>query len=166
VSEPLPADQLAAVAALWSRAGRELAVRFTGASMEPAIASGAEVRLVCGAACGPGDVIAVRAGSGVLVHRVVAGGRKGQWILTRGDARLLPDPPARAADVIGRVTGRRAGSAFEDVPPAPRSLAGRVVLAPFVALMRASPAAGGALIAGLTGARRLLLRAAGGWSRA
>jgi hypothetical protein len=154
------------VSALWARVGRVLRVRFTGSSMEPAIASGADVLLVCGTACAPGDVVAVRAAGAVLVHRVVARGRDGTWLLTRGDARLVPDPPVRAEDVIGRVTGRRAGGGFEDVPGGRGSPAAGVVLASFVALMRASPAAGGAAIAAVTALRRLLLLAAGARRRA
>ena len=98
-ASPLTPDQLAAVSELWARAGRELRVRLTGRSMEPALASGAEVVLVCGEGGAVGDVVAVREGAGVLVHRVVAAGADGAWLLTRGDARWLPDAPVTGAAV-------------------------------------------------------------------
>ena len=154
--DPLPADQLAAVSVLWGRTGRELRVRFTGSSMAPALSSGTEVRLVCGSGGAVGEVVAVRAGGTVIVHRVVARSATGAWILTRGDARLLPDVPAGDQAVVGRISGRRVPGGFEDVPRAAGSLAQRAALAPLVALLRLSPRAGTAVIAVLVGLRRLL----------
>lgn len=157
---PLSPDQLAAVSDLWARAGRELRVRFTGTSMEPTLASGAEVLLVCGEGGAPGDIVAVREGGGVIVHRVVAGGAERGWLLTRGDARWLPDAPAVGAGaVLGRVAAVHVGATL--VPPAPRSAspAQRLALAPLLAVLRLSPRAGIALVRGLVRARRLALRA-------
>ena len=159
--EPLPADQLAAVSELWSRTGRELCVRFTGSSMAPAVGSGTEVRLVCGTGGAVGDVVAVRTGGTVVVHRVVARSATGAWIVTRGDARLLPDVPASGEAVVGRVAARRGPGGFEDVPGAAASRAQRAALAPLVTLLRLSPRAGTAAIAVLVGLRRLLLTGVG-----
>ena len=164
--EPLPADQLAAVSELWGRTGRELLVRFTGSSMAPAVASDTEVRLACGSGGAVGDVVAVRTGGAVIVHRVVARSATGGWILTRGDARLLPDVPASADAVIGRVSGRRGPRGFEDVPGTEPSLAQRAALAPLVTLLRVSPRAGTAVIAALVGLRRRLLAGVGALRRA
>ena len=161
--DPLTPEQLAAVSELWARAGRELRVRFTGTSMTPAITSGAEVRLQCGAGGRPGEVVALRTPDGVLVHRVVAAGPS--WILTRGDARVLPDRPAGAAAVIGRVTAVRAGEAFREVPLHADTRAQRAALVPLLALLRASPAAGTAAIAAVVAARRAALLAVGAWRR-
>lgn len=156
---PLTPEQLAAVSELWARAGRELRVRFTGRSMEPTIPSGAEVRLVCGEGGAPGDIVAVRDAGGVIVHRVVAAGADGGWLVTRGDARWLPEaPPGGAAAVIGRV------AAVQPDALAPRegpraSLAQTLALAPLLVLLRLSPGAGLSMLRGLVRVRRVALRA-------
>lgn len=145
---------------LWARAGRELRVRLTGRSMEPALASGAEVLLVCGEGGAVGDVVAVREGGAVLVHRVVAAGASGGWLLTRGDARWLPDAPVRSASaVIGRVAAVRTGEALAAPAPPRHSLGQRLALTPLLALVRLSPRAGLAATGALVRARRAVLRA-------
>jgi hypothetical protein len=155
----LSPEQLAAVADIWTRGGREIVVRLTGRSMEPAIPSGTEVRIRCGESGGVGDIVACREGAGVRVHRVVARSPRG-WLLTRGDARWVPDAPLPADSlVLGRVVAVRRGEAFEP-PPAPRaSPLRRASLWPLVAALRAHPRAGAALVGALIHARRLALRA-------
>jgi hypothetical protein len=156
----LPPEQLAAVAGLWARSGRELTVRLTGRSMEPAIPSGAEVRIRCGEGGALGDVVACREEAGVRVHRVVARSEAPGWILTRGDARWLPDAPVLAADeVLGRVSGVSGADGFAPLPPARASLGQRIALWPLVAALRVHPRAGTALVRGLVHARRMALRA-------
>jgi hypothetical protein len=164
--EPLPADQLAAISELWGRTGRELLVRFTGSSMAPALGSETEVKLACGSGGAVGDVVAVRTGGTVIVHRVVARSATGAWIVTRGDARLLPDMPATGDAVIGLVSSRRGPRGFEDVPRTAPSLAQRAALAPLVTLLRVSPRAGTTVIAALVGLRRRLLAGVGALRRA
>src|SRR4029077_12793176 len=89
--------------------------------------------------------------------RVVALSPKG-WLLTRGDARLLPDTPVlAAAQVLGRVVAVREGEAFGPVPEAPRSLLRACALAPLVGLMRMSPGGGAWLIGTLHAGRRRAL---------
>lgn len=157
--DPLAPELLAAVADLWTRGARELVVRLTGRSMEPAIPSGTEVRILCGESGGVGDVIACREGAGVRVHRVVARAPRG-WILTRGDARWLPDAPLPGDDaVLGRVVAVKQGEVFAPTPPARPAPTRRLVLWPLVAALRVHPGAGGALLRGLVHARRLALRA-------
>ena len=113
----LSPEQLAAVADLWTRGGREIVVRLTGRSMEPAIPSGAEVRIRCGESGDVGDIVACQEGAGVRVHRLVARSPRG-WLLTRGDARWVPDAPLPAESlVLGRVVAVRRGEAFEPPPP-------------------------------------------------
>ena len=157
--DPLSPEQLAAVGDLWTRSGRELVVRLTGRSMEPAIPSGAEVRIRCGETGGVGDIVACREGAGVLVHRVVARSAGG-WILTRGDARWLPDAPLPGDEaVLGRVVEVKRGDAFAPPPGARLSVGRTVVLWPLVTALRVHPRAGTALVRGLVHARRLALRA-------
>jgi len=105
VTEPartLSNEELVAAAALWKRTGRELVTRFTGTSMQPTIADGAAVRLVCADDVSIGDVVAYVYGDRVIVHRIVAiwAGR----LVTRGDANVLPDPKLlESKDIIGKV---------------------------------------------------------------
>jgi hypothetical protein len=160
VSDPLSPEHLDAVADLWARSARELVVRLSGRSMEPAIPSGAEVRISCGETGGVGDVVVCREGTGVRVHRVVARA-PGGWILTRGDARWLPDAPLSGDEaVLGRVVAVRDGDVFTPTPGTSPSPARGLVLRPLVAALRAHPASGAALVRGLVYARRLALRMA------
>lgn len=159
----LSAEELAAVARLWRATRREVECRFGGTSMSPALASGAEVRLLCGEGGAAGDIIAFLDEGRVLLHRVVAASAEHGWILTRGDARLLPDAPIRRAeDVIGRVTGVREGDGFAAAPAAPpQSALQRAVLWPLLAALRMGAAPGTALVRSLVNARRGLRRLSG-----
>ncbi len=121
VTEPLRAltnEELVAVATLWKRSGRELVTRFTGSSMEPTIAGGADVTLLCSDDVTFGDVVAYVYVDRVIVHRIVA-----SWssrLVTRGDANLLPDPVLiEPQELIGKVA---------DASPSPRSLSKTMVL--------------------------------------
>jgi hypothetical protein len=153
--------ELAAVARLWRASRREVVCRFGGRSMSPAVSPQAEVRLCCGEEGRTGDVIAFLDGGRLVVHRIVAVSAAQGWILTRGDARLLPDTPIRRAEnVIGRVAGVRQGDGFADLPPPTPSALRRAVLWPLVGALRLSPAAGTHVIAALVNARRTALTAA------
>jgi len=155
VSDPVLGDEeLATVARLWKANRRELTCRFGGTSMMPAVPPQAEVRLRCGEKGGTGDVVAFLDEGRVMVHRIVALS-PGGWLLTRGDARLLPDHPIRdVAKVMGRVVAVRQGEAFVDLPPAPASFARALVLWPLVQLLHQNPVAGAGVIATLLRARR------------
>lgn len=97
----LSAAELIAVASLWKRMQRTVEARFTGASMEPAIRSGARLRLACGAPVAPGDVAAFVHDGHVLVHRVLDVAPP--LMLTRGDALVVPDGPAPLERAFARV---------------------------------------------------------------
>ena len=135
-------EGLAAVAALWRKTGRELRARFGGSSMEPAVPPGTELLLRCGETGGPGDVIAFLADGRLVVHRVVARSVDGSWMLTRGDARVLPDVPIRDPEaVVARVAGLLRSGSLEAVPRAADSLSRRWVLALTRVAVRMSPRA-------------------------
>jgi len=156
VTDPvLGTAELSAVAELWKSGRRELVCRFGGTSMRPAIAPQAEVRLLCGTpSVERGDVVAFLDEGRVMVHRVVAA-LPGGGLLTRGDARLLPDRPLQGGgQVMGRVEAVHVGEAFAAVPPLRGSLAQALVLWPLVQALRLSPAAGARLIDVLLRARR------------
>jgi hypothetical protein len=97
----LSAAELVAVADLWKRTGRTLEARFTGDSMEPAIVSGARLRLLCGTETAPGDVAAFVHDGHVLVHRVLD--VRAPFVLARGDALAVPDAPLPLECAFARV---------------------------------------------------------------
>jgi hypothetical protein len=115
--EPLSADAIDAVGALWKRQGRQFVTSFSGTSMLPAIAPGQLVAVTCGIEPTVGDVAVFRYGDQVGVHRVVA--RTGSWLLTWGDNNPLPDEPIVPDRVIGTI---------RSVPPASLSLRRRLLL--------------------------------------
>jgi hypothetical protein len=121
----LSAAELLAVADLWKRTGRRVEARFTGDSMEPAIPSGARLRLACGAPVGPGDVAAFLHDGHVLVHRVIAVAPP--LVLARGDALLVPDPPLPLDRVFARVEEVERGGEWAAPAAHRESLAQRLV---------------------------------------
>lgn len=106
----LSAAELLAVTSLWARTARRVEARFTGGSMEPAIPSGARLRLLCGAAVAPGDVAALVHDGHVRVHRVLD--VIPPLVLTRGDALWVPDPPVPLDSIFARVEAVEDGGAW------------------------------------------------------
>lgn len=98
-----PPHELRAIAAIWKSVRRELTARFDGGSMLPTIAPLQEVAIRCGVEPRAGDVVLALASDIVIVHRVMWRSPDGSWLITRGDASRLPDPPIAVADVIGVV---------------------------------------------------------------
>lgn len=146
--EGLSGDTLRTVAALWKQSGCEVTARFGGRSMEPSIVSGGEVLLRCGASPRLGDVVAFVHADQVVVHRVVAlsAGRR-WWLLTRGDAHVIPDLPLREPEaLVGTVARIRRGSELVEPPPPPRSRARGLALAVCLAGLRIHPALGAPLV--------------------
>ena len=78
-----------------------------------------------------GEVIAFLVGSQVVVHRVVHQGRAGAaagFVLTRGDSRLVPDPPVAYVRILGPVTGLWKDGRWTEVSGMRRrSLRGRIL---------------------------------------
>lgn len=147
--------ELRAVASLWKRDGREVVARFTGVSMLPTIAPGAEVRVRCGEEAAVGDVVAWVHGERLVVHRVVGAGPG--WLLTCGDAACLPDPPVvRASDLVGRIVQRRAGDEWKALAAAPSPRRRRLVVGLCLLALRGSPRLGRAVVVTLLSARRWL----------
>ena len=99
--DSLSPAELEAISTLWKRERRELVMSFSGVSMLPAIAPGQQVVVQCGVEPAVGDVAVFRFDNRVGVHRVVA--RSASWLLTWGDANLLPDEPIRPMDVMGAI---------------------------------------------------------------
>lgn len=124
-------DEILAVASLWRAARREVITSFQGTSMLPTIRPGVEVVLDCARDWQIGDIIAFIDSGHLGVHRIVAASVDGQWLLTRGDHRIVPDRPFQAKNaVIGVITRiRTADDWIEPAPaPAPESYLSRRVL--------------------------------------
>lgn len=131
--------------------GRHLESTVKGNSMEPGLGQGSRIRIALAhrARYERGEVVAYLADHQVVVHRVVHRGRAAAargYLITRGDATLVPDPPVNHAQILGPVTGvwRAGGWKPPDGPPH-RSLRARVAralsLAAAVAGLHLSPRA-------------------------
>jgi hypothetical protein len=94
-------DLVTGAAALWKKTGREFTAEFDGVSMRPTIEPHQPLTVSCGRPAQVGDVVLALRGTLPVVHRVVWMGS--DWLLTRGDARTVPDPPLAAGDVVGIV---------------------------------------------------------------
>ncbi len=149
-------EHVLAAAEIWRRGGRQIDARFGGTSMLPSIGPGEPVRIACGGAVAMGDVAVLLEARGVLVHRVGACDARRGWILTRGDACLLPDLPAPMDRVLGRLCGVQRGGLLAAIGPPPDSAARRAFLAVCLGSLRVSPRAGRAFVRGLWFLRRWL----------
>ena len=103
------AERLRATAPMLQRARGEVETVLQGTSMIPALPSGAMVRIACSEtpAFEAGAIVAVRAGGVLVIHRVLHAGRRARarrYLITRGDARWLVDPPVEVSAVLGVVT--------------------------------------------------------------
>jgi hypothetical protein len=88
----------------------------------------------------------------------VARATDGRWLLTRGDAYALPDPPVVApGTLIGSVVKVRRGDDLVDPPAAPSSFARRLSLAVCRLGLSAGLGPGRLLIGALLGLRRWLI---------
>jgi hypothetical protein len=115
-------DELVAVGTLWRATGRQFTTSFLGTSMLPTIAPGVEVTIDCGRAWAASDIVAYVVAGRLIVHRIEAASDDKRWLLTRGDASVIPDDPFEAADaVIGVVTSIHRGEGWIDPTAAPRT---------------------------------------------
>lgn len=101
--------------------GRWVESTVAGASMGPGLRPGARIRiaLIQRAGYQAGEVVAYLADGQVVVHRVAHRGRGAAargYLLTRGDATIVPDPPVDHGRVLGPVTGVWSAGGWE--PPA------------------------------------------------
>lgn len=105
-------------------------VRVGGRSMLPSIWPGDRITIqsVPRDAIGAGDVVGVRRGATLVVHRVVGWVAlpAGLHIVTRGDALRQTDAPVPAACVVGRVSDVRRGP-FQVAPAGSVGRAWRVL---------------------------------------
>src|SRR5690606_21872017 len=88
------------------------------------LAPGTRIRFRCGTAASyrVDSVIAFVGGRGLVGHRVVGHGGRGEGgalLLTRGDGTLVCDPPIEPDRVLGEVIEWRDGETWRPVPTAP-----------------------------------------------
>jgi len=154
--QTLTAPQIQGVAALWKQQRRRIVTSFQGFSMVPTIFPGAAVEIVCEESASPGDVIVFLNRGEIVVHRLLA--TRGEWMLTRGDANDLLDPPVCRDAMVGRVTGLYRPEAVESLAgcvESKRQKLCRLTAQPFFNL---SPSAASAVFASMRFAYRLLAR--------
>ena len=87
-------------------AGRGLELRVASGSMRPWLTPGDTVTILP-AEVGDlrlGDIVAVAAPGGIVVHRYLGVCARGRALLMRGDALAAPDEPQPIDRLIGRVT--------------------------------------------------------------
>jgi hypothetical protein len=112
--------------------GRSVESTVTGMSMGPGLGPGSRIRiaLMHRARYEAGEVVAYLAGNQVVVHRVAHRGRAAAasgYVVTRGDATLVPDPPVERGRILGPVTGVwRSGGWVPPAGPPPRSPAAKL----------------------------------------
>jgi hypothetical protein len=132
-----------AAARLFRGAQGTIDSEVSGVSMGGVIPDGAFVRIAADPeSCRVGEVVAFFAGGRSVVHRVRWMRRN--WLITQGDAMLLPDVPVPRDAVLGRVIAVRADGDWR--PPAAKPLAPRreralswIVFAAGVALLELHP---------------------------
>lgn len=116
-----PPPQWRARIELLQRSGHEIESSVTGRSMEPAIPSGAHIRIVPSLALPPiGTTVAIVTPGGLVAHRLVARGRlpwNRRFVLTQGDGTAVCDPPLPAELILGTVTEWRLAETWYRVPP-------------------------------------------------
>jgi hypothetical protein len=142
----------------------DVEIPIRGASMGTTLPDGcvARVTLDPPGAVGVGEVVVFRQGGQLVAHRVVYSGRRGRaagHLLTRGDARLVPDPPVSLSRLLGRVTARRDADELAPLAPVrrprwPVRWARGAALGGTVLLLHASPALAAWLGAPLTAIER------------
>jgi len=84
-------------------ANHSIDIPISGGSMGAALPNGSVARILLadGATCTRGDVVVFRLDDQLVAHRVVY--IRAPHLVTRGDARIAPDPPIPFARVLGRM---------------------------------------------------------------
>jgi hypothetical protein len=148
--------RILAVAARVRAPERTLESTVEGMSMGRTLPAGSRIRIELAhrGRYEVGEVVAFLAGRHVVVHRVVRrgrGGSAGGYLLTRGDAALVPDPPVEERRVLGAVTGVARDGGWVAVNACPREVYPVraviwLLLAAAASLLRVSPRAAAAFV--------------------
>lgn len=100
--------------------GKTIRIKAHGYSMYPCIRPGAVILIEPLKIKGkpvPGEIIAVKRESGLIVHRLVKVVNKDgvDYYIARGDSNAMPDDPVKIDKIAGRVTGAEVGGALTDL---------------------------------------------------
>lgn len=100
IRDPRQFDQVARELAA---SNQSIDIPITGGSMGAALPNGsiARIRLSDGSTCKLGDVVVFRLDEKLVAHRVIH--IRAPFLVTRGDARVAPDPPIPFSRVLGRM---------------------------------------------------------------
>jgi hypothetical protein len=127
------ARRILAVASSFTGGRRIIESKLVGYSMEGAIPAHAPIRIRFGEGTDyhVGQVVAYLVNAKLMVvHRVVYHGRFGRardYLLTRGDAKLIPDPPTQLSAVLGSVTEVQYGQDWQAPRPPAQRLKNRLL---------------------------------------
>lgn len=153
------ADRILAIASRLGEGGRSVESTVRGRSMGETLPEGMRIRIQLSRQpqYRVGDVVAFLSGTTVVVHRVAYCGRRRSrdgYMVTIGDAKLLPDPPVDGASVLGLVTGRWCDGAWAPIPGKPlqtdkRAAGARAASLLTAITMEVSPRLAAALVIGL-----------------
>jgi signal peptidase I len=104
----LDPSRLDALCSVWQGEDREICLTLQGRSMVPTFLPGTRLRLYCGSKdIAPGDVIAYRQGSLVIVHRVISvlpvTDNEDRQFVCLGDGNITADAPFPEKDIVGVV---------------------------------------------------------------
>lgn len=100
--------------------GKTIRIKAHGYSMYPCIRPGAVILIEPLKIKGkpvPGEIIAVKRESGLIVHRLVKIINKDgtDHFIARGDSNAMADDPVKIDKIAGRVTGAEIGGVMADV---------------------------------------------------
>lgn len=133
-------ETVAGVTSLLNRAGDSAVTELVGRSMEPTIPNGTRVRIDFDtkADAREGDVVVVTTRTGYVIHRVVACWHRGRtrYVLTRGDARWMPDTPVLESELAGVVSEIEGPEGWVPTPRQHLNPAPPWVATPIVATIR------------------------------
>jgi len=109
-----------------------------GSSMSPTLERGGRIRVRCidRPDYHRGQVVTFRIGNRLVTHRIVHHGHVGSarnWLLARGDGRMLIDPPIASSEVIGVATHSLCRDQWCDIGPAPKQALHRRIIATMIA---------------------------------
>lgn len=99
-------DLAGALLSINPRALENVSLRVTGWSMGSLLGPSALLRISRPAGMpAVGDIVLIRKGRGLLVHRVIARNVHMAFVVTKGDACSRADPPSSLRDVLGILIG-------------------------------------------------------------
>jgi hypothetical protein len=141
------ARRIRALTERFKRRGDLIESRVEGGSMSGSLPRGSRIRIACTdrGVHAVGEIVAVLFDGRPIVHRVAYRGHWGgarRYLITRGDAPVLPDMPAEIGAVLGPVIAVDAGAGWRPPPaalPRRRPLLSAALLLAFAVALEIHP---------------------------